>query len=209
MNSEKIPIPTVRRLSLYKRFLEKLRELRIRSTSSTPIGEYTGIPAYQVRKDLNHLGGIGKAGKGYDVQKLIDSISSTLNSDMPRNCIVVGLGRLGSAITGYLCERQKQFRLVAGFDTDEKKVGKTVFCVRILHADQMSRVIQENDVDVAILTVPSVVAQKTAEELETAGIRGILNFTPVKLSISESVVVSSIDFSQELEIISFLLSNPL
>lgn len=208
MNTEKIPLPTVRRLSLYKRFLEKLRELRIRSTSSTPIGEYTGIPAYQVRKDLNHLGGIGKAGKGYDVRKLIESISQALRSDIPRKCVVVGLGRLGSAITGFLCERQKQFKVVAGFDTDKEKVGQSVFCVRVLHADELSRVVREKNVDVAILTVPSAVAQQTAEELESAGIKGILNFTPVKLSLPENMVVSSIDFSQELEIISYLLSNP-
>ena len=199
-----IPLPTVNRFCIYQRFLQKLKELRMKVVSSADIGHHTGIPAYQVRKDINHLGGMGTAGKGYVIDDLLERIENHLGLGVSKDTAVVGMGALGTAITGYLSERQRQYNIVASFDNDPGRIGASVGDVPVLDVRDMPDFLLEHPMEIGIVTVPAAAAQQTADTLVRGGILGILNFAPVILDVPENVITRSIDFSRELGVLSYL-----
>jgi redox-sensing transcriptional repressor len=199
----KVPTPSLNRLPLYYRYLLEAREQRLGVVSSEMLGEAAGVPAAQVRKDLGYLGEFGRPGIGYDVAEMVGKLSAQLGLATERDVIVVGAGRLGSAISVYPGFSRYNFRVVGVFDSDATKVGKPVGSLVVLDYSRLPGFVRERRVEIAMLTVPASAAQQVAEDLVRAGIAAIMNFAPLKLQVPPHIVVSNEDLAARLATLSF------
>lgn len=207
VNRPKVPTPSLNRLPLYYRYLLEAREQRLTVVSSEMLGDAAGVPAAQVRKDLGYLGEFGRPGIGYDVAEMQRRLAELLGLAMEKEVIVVGAGRLGSAIASYPGFATYSLRIVALFDQDPAKVGTRVGGLEVLDVEDLPRFVQERSIQMAILAVPSAVAQKVANQLVAAGIKAILNFAPVKLEVPSGIVVSNEDLAARLATLSFRMTR--
>ncbi len=208
MKANSIPAPAVRRLSLYLRELDNLKNAGHERVSSKQLGEALKFTATQIRKDLAYFGQFGRAGIGYDVCELSDTIRRILGTDRQWNVLLVGAGNLGMALSAYRGFAKKGFKLVAVFDSDPSKVGRPVPSMPDLvvqSVDSISEIVREKDIRLAIVAVPAESAQNIADALVAAGIRGLLNFAPVSLDIDSDVAVCAVDLAVQLEYLSFLV----
>jgi redox-sensing transcriptional repressor len=195
----RIPKPTARRLSLYLRELEALRETKLDSINSTQLGKALGFTGAQVRKDFATFGTFGRPGVGYSVKHLCENIRQIMGTDQTWDVAVIGAGKIGQAITVYPKFIDRGFKVVAVFDNDPAIIGTNVANHRVRPVADMTRIIPLRNIKLAILSAPVTVAQDLADRLIASGITGILNFAPVRLRVPETVGVSSVDFSRSLE----------
>lgn len=202
----RIPRPTVKRLSLYLRELEGLEAQGDATISSKQLGEALGLTDAQVRKDLAFFGQFGHPGIGYRVPELAAQLRKILGTDRRWNAAIVGAGNIGRALMPYTRFARKGFDIVAIFDADEKVVGTTVAGHRVRHVRELPDLVCERDVRIGIIAVPAEAAQEVADRLIDAGVRGILNFAPVRLAVDERVSIVSVDFSRALEQLAFQVS---
>ena len=200
---ESIPDPAVRRLSLYLRQLESFQRKNRQTISSKHLGESLGLTDAQVRKDLAYFGQFGHPGIGYRVGDLIQQIRKILGTDKIWNVMLVGAGNLGRALAGYKGFQPKGFRLVAVFDNDPTKVGKRLGPFTIQPLADMPALVQKEAIRLAILAVPADNAQDVADQLVVAGVRGLLNFAPVSITVPQDVALSTVDVAVHLEQLSF------
>lgn len=207
MKTQKIPEATVTRLSVYSRFLSEVEASQIQSISSGEIAEGTGGTPAQVRKDLAYFGDFGTRGVGYNVASLNKSIKEILGVDKTWKMILIGAGNLGSALTHYPGFRNRGFEIVAAFDNDVRKIGMTLSGLPILAISEMREYIREHNVQIAIITVPGNAAQDVADALYDTDIQGVLNFSPVTLTLPNDLPVRNIDLTVSLEVLSFVISN--
>jgi redox-sensing transcriptional repressor len=198
-----IPNPAVRRLSLYLRQLEAFKKKDRRTISSKQLGESLGLTDAQVRKDLAYFGQFGHPGIGYRVDDLINQVKRILGTDKAWNVILVGAGNLGRALISYHGFRAKGFNLVAVFDNDPTKVGKRQGDFVIKPLSELTGVMQKQSVRLALMAVPADGAQELADKLVAAGVRGILNFAPVNVTVPGHVAINSVDLAVQLEQLSF------
>ncbi len=187
------PDVVIRRLPLYARSLRYLLQEGVHSVSSQELGERINVTAAQIRKDLSYFGEFGKQGIGYDVQKLLSHIEHILGLTQEWPIILVGTGHLGQAIARYEGFRSRGLRLVGLFDDDPAKVGQSVDSMLILSNEEISRVVQEQGVKLAIMAVPASCAQDVTDLLVAAGIRAILSYAPIIVQAPEGVWVRYID----------------
>lgn len=208
MKDRLTPTPTVQRLSLYLRRLEHLERDAVRKVSSQDLAECLHITAAQVRKDLAHFGQFGRPGVGYRVGPLIHELRHILGTDQTRRVVVVGAGDLGRALLRYRGFRSKGFELVGAFDVAASKIGQRFGDVTVRHIDDLPAVVREHDVRLGVIATPSSAAQKAADMLCEAGVKGILNFAPTTLQTPPGVAVSPVDLAATLEQLSFqVLAN--
>ncbi|HEY8751227.1 MAG TPA: redox-sensing transcriptional repressor Rex [Tepidisphaeraceae bacterium] len=200
---ESIPNPAVRRLSLYLRQLETFGRKGRRTISSKQLGESLRLTDAQVRKDLAYFGQFGHPGIGYRVEDLILQLRKILGTDRTWNVLLVGAGNVGRALSSYHGFESKGFHVVAVFDNDAGKVGTKLgeFTVRPL--SEIAKAAEEHNARLAILAVPADNAQDVADELIAAGIRGLLNFAPVSITVPKGVAVSAVDVAVQLEQLAF------
>lgn len=206
MKANAIPAPAVRRLSLYLRELECLWRADQRTVSSKQLGEALKLTATQIRKDLAYFGQFGQPGIGYDVGELTTRIRHILGTDRTWNVLLVGAGNLGMALSAYRGFARKGFRLVAVFDDDRSKIGRSIPAAPDLVVQPLSdlaKTVRERDIRLAIIAVPAESAQEVADKLVAAGVRGMLNFAPVNLDTDRKVSVSAVDLAVQLEQLSF------
>jgi redox-sensing transcriptional repressor len=214
--NDPIPNPAVRRLSLYLRQLETFKRKDRRTVSSKQLGEALHLTDAQVRKDLAYFGQFGHPGIGYRVDELIAQVRKILGTDKVWNVLLVGAGNLGQALMAYNGFDAKGFRLVAVFDADPAKVGKRLgpfsgkpdearnrrsFVIQPI--SELKSAVEKQGIRLAILAVPADHAQDVADQCVEAGIRGLLNFAPVSLSLPEEIAVNSVDLAVQLEQLSF------
>ncbi len=202
----KLPGKTVQRLSRYRRILHKYRYLEEPYIFSHDLARLLNINPVQVRRDLMLIGGSGNHRKGYHVKQLIELIGQKIDSEKGRNIILVGIGKLGQAIAEYLSDREMFQQVVAVFDIDPVKVGKTMYDIPCYDIRELNAFIKKNKVSIAILTIPSDYAVTIGEILTGAGIEGILNFTSVRLSAPEKVFVQDFDIVTALEEMAYRVS---
>ena len=202
----RLPLPTVKRLSLYLRAFEELDHRGITHISSKGLSEILEIPDTQIRKDLSFIGKTGRRGKGYPVRDLIQRIREILGLKSYIPIILVGVGNLGSALLASNLLKHRGFRIVGAFDVDVSKIGKKFCDVRIQDDSKIPEFVKEYGIKLAILTTPGEAAQHTAEILVSAGISGILNFTPENLSVPPYVKVHNVDFTIEMEFLNYLVN---
>lgn len=203
MRRIRIPDATIRRLPIYLRVLRELEDDNVAVISSADLAIRTGFSSEQIRKDLAYFGAFGVRGVGYSVSQLEDQLRRILGLDKEVRAALVGAGNLGTALTRYNVNRHKDVKIIAIFDNDPAKVGKTIEGVPVYSIEDMDAVIRNNDIKMGIVTAPANSAEKVAELLVRAGVRAILNFAPVKLSSTDSVAVRNIDLTLEFESLAY------
>ncbi len=204
--SDLVPSPAVRRLSLYLRQLESFKRKDRRTISSKQLGESLGLTDAQVRKDFAYFGQFGHPGIGYRVDDLIAQVRRILGTDKTWNVLLIGAGNLGRALMSYRGFDEKGFRLVAVFDSDPAKVGKRQGPFTVQGLDELAATVHQKLARLAILAVPADSAQEAADQLVAAGVRGLLNFAPVSLTVPPDVALNAVDLAVQLEQLSFQVS---
>src|SRR5947208_16008280 len=203
---EPVPNPAVRRLSLYLRQLEAFKRKDRRTISSKQLGESLGLTDAQVRKDFAYFGQFGHPGIGYRVDDLIAQVRRILGTDRTWNVLLVGAGNLGPALSAYKGFHAKGFQLIAVFDADPGKVGRRLGPFTIQNLTDMPASVQKHNIKLGILAVPADNAQDVADQLVAAGVRGLLNFAPVSLTVPPEVALNAVDLAVQLEQLSFQVS---
>jgi redox-sensing transcriptional repressor len=193
METKFIPDIIVGRLPLYLRALQSMIKEGRRVTSSQELGERLGISAAQIRKDLSQFGEFGKQGTGYSIDYLAGQIGQILKVDRVWDIIVVGAGDIGSAIARYQGFANRGFRVAMLFDNDPVKIGQQFGEFTVLDSAGLEEAIQKAGIQVAMIATPSAEAQTVADLLVKAGIRAILNYAPISLTVPEGVQVQYID----------------
>lgn len=193
MNAEKIPDIIIGRLPVYLRALQRLSDKGIYTTSSQELGSIVGISAAQIRKDISQFGEFGKQGTGYSIPFLIERLRDILKVDRVWDVVIVGMGDIGHALARYHGFANRGFHITMCFDNDPKKIGQKVGDFEILDLNVMAEKIKQNKIKIAMLTVPATVAQEVADQLVKAGVRAILNYAPLSLSVPAGVKVQHID----------------
>jgi redox-sensing transcriptional repressor len=196
---------SVGRLSLYLRRLEDLEREGSGTVSSVQLGDAVGVTDAQVRKDLAHIGSLGQPGIGYPTHELITAIRRVLGLDREWSVAVVGIGNLSRALLRYRGFPQRGFRIVALFDTDASKVGQRLDGLAIHSLDELPEVLADCKAELGLVAVPAEAAQRVADALVAAGIRGLLNFAPAVLRLPANVSLVSVDLTVQLEQLAFLV----
>jgi redox-sensing transcriptional repressor len=205
--SRRIPESTVRRLSHYLRSLEDLGREEGLTVSSEELAERGQTTAAQVRKDLSHFGSFGKRGLGYQVDELRARLRRILGVDRTWRVALIGAGRIGSALFAYPDFKVRGYDCVAVFDADPAKIGQKWADVTIRGSDELEEVVRAEKVELAILAVPATVAQELAARAVAAGVKGILNFAPIRLRLPKEVPVEDVSLVMELEALSFAITQ--
>ena len=203
----KIAESTVRRLSLYLRFLEEFEAQGASTISSAALATRGGTTSAQVRKDLSFFGSFGKRGMGYAVPALKAQLREILGLDRRYRVVVVGAGKIGSALVQYQGFRDRGFDLVAIYDNDPKKIGRSWNGLSVRDVAQLERDLKHDPADIAAVVTPADSAQAVAERLVRCGISAILNFAPAQLAVPDSVAVKTVNLVLELEALSYVLAN--
>jgi redox-sensing transcriptional repressor len=206
MKFEDIPTPAVLRLSFYLRQLEAFQRAEKHTISSKQLGDALKYTDAQVRKDLAYFGQFGHPGIGYRVEELISQLRKILGTDKIWNVLLIGAGNLGRALIAYRGFLRKGFKLSAIFDADERKVGQAFGDLTVLSMDTLAEVAAQQNIKLAIMSVPGEAAQGVADKLVAAGVRGILNFAPVSITVPPDVSVQGVDLAVQLEQLSFNMS---
>lgn len=205
--SPKVSDSTVRRLSRYLKILEARCSEGAGTISSDALATDAGTTAAQVRKDLSQFGSFGKRGQGYPLEDLGTHLREILGLGRPWRVALIGAGRIGTAILGYPDFRRKGFEIVVVLDEDPDKIGTPCCHTIVQGAEHLEQTLYDEEVELAILAVPAEVAQDLAIRAVTAGVRGILNFAPVRLRVPPHVAVQNVDLVMELEALAFELTH--
>lgn len=209
MSPEQIKIPraTAKRLPLYYRFLQNLYQSGKLRVSSAELSEAVKVDSATIRRDFSYFGALGKKGYGYNVQYLLSFFRKTLDQDELTKVALIGVGNLGTALLQYNFTKNNNTKIVYAFDNDEEKVGKTISDVKIYSMEKLEEILTEEDITVVILTVPAHVAQPITDRLVKTNVKGILNFTPARLTVPSSVNVHHIDLAVELQSFVYFIKN--
>ncbi len=203
----KIVEVAIARLSIYNRALCKIEKQGVEIISSNELGDRVGYSAAQIRKDLSCFGEFGETGKGYFVRDLRDAVSRILGVDRKWNVALAGAGHLGSALLAYPGFRQRGFNIVAVFDNDLCKIGKRWEDIVIQDMSELPRTVKEQDIRIGIVSAIAQVSQEIVDMFVSCGVRAILNFAPVSITVAEGVELRNVDLSTELECLSYFLTN--
>ena len=193
MNADKIPDIIIGRLPIYLRALQRMSEKGKKTTSSQELGDYVGISAAQIRKDISQFGEFGKQGTGYSIPFLIDKLREILRVDRMWDVAVVGVGAVGHALVRYQGFSNRGFRIVMIFDVDPSKIGTRVGEFVVEDAAKLTDRVRAAKLRIAMLAVPATVAQDVADRLVQAGVKAILNYAPINISVPPDVHVQYID----------------
>ena len=203
----KIAESTVRRLSIYLRFLEDFEQQGIETVSSKALATRGGTTSAQVRKDLSFFGSFGKRGLGYSVAELAGRLRDILGLEQAYSIAVIGAGNLGAALVNFGGFEKHGFHVVALYDTDPKKIGQRRNTMLIRDQRKLEDDLVKDPVDMAILVTPASAAQDLVDRLVKAGVKAILNFAPAQLRVPDDVVVKNVSLALELEALSYGLRN--
>lgn len=198
---------TVRRLSVYLRYLEELAARGLTTTSSEELAQYGGTTSAQVRKDLSFFGSFGTRGLGYSVPELTTKIRDILGLGREWKVVIIGAGKIGSALSTYRGFSQRGFRVVGVYDNDPRKVGQPWDGQQVRDIAQLEVDAARERPDIAVLAIPADDVQGEVDRIVRAGISAILNFAPAQVHVPPSVTLKNVNMAMELEGLSFALSN--
>jgi redox-sensing transcriptional repressor len=210
MKREKISELTTNRLSVYLRCLNELASAGIKTVSSQELATQFNLNSAQIRKDLGYFGEFGVRGTGYFIEDLRAHLTKILGLDKPHRVGIVGAGRLGTALANYNGLSKSNFTVVALFDNDREKIGGQVGSdqIPVYDVKKISRVVHDQEIDVAVIAVPAQYAQRVLNQIMTAGVKAVLNFAPVPLAARLGVKVKTVDLTTSLESLSYFLAQP-
>jgi len=205
--TRRIPASTIRRLSHYLRSLEDLEGTGAETVSSEELALRGQTTAAQVRKDLSHFGSFGKRGLGYKVEELRQRLRQILGVDRVWKVALIGAGRIGSALFEYPAFESRGYECVAIVDSDPDKIGTYWSNLQIRGPEELESLLSGLGVELVILAVPARAAQEMAERAVRAGIKGILNFAPIRLKVPSHVPVEDVNLVMQLEALSFAITQ--
>ena len=203
----KISDSTVRRLSVYLRFLEQANVQGRATISSGELARLGGTTSAQVRKDLSFFGSFGKRGLGYAVPELARRIRDILGLERGYRVVLVGAGRMGGALVQYQGFKQRGFDITAIYDQDARKIGSRWNGLVVRDVKQLETDLKKDPSDIAIVATPAESAQQVVDRLVRSGVKAILNFAPVPLNVPADVEVKTVNMALELETLSYSLAN--
>ncbi|MBD1383155.1 redox-sensing transcriptional repressor Rex [Metabacillus arenae] len=206
IDQSKIPQATAKRLPLYYRFLKNLHSSGKQRVSSAELSDAVKVDSATIRRDFSYFGALGKKGYGYNVNYLLSFFRKTLDQDEVTNVILIGVGNLGTAFLHYNFTKNNNTQIIAAFDVDEQKIGTEIGEVPVFHLDELEERFPA-DTPVAILTVPAPAAQSISDRLIECGVKGILNFTPARLSVPDTIRIHHIDLAVELQSLVYFLKH--
>lgn len=202
-NEKKVPDVVVKRLPRYYRYLRELLNQDIKRISSNALSKMMKVTASQIRQDFNFFGGFGQQGYGYNVEYLLNEIGDILGLNDGQTMIIVGAGNLGRALANHNSFAKRGFTLIGIFDNDNRIVGSSINGIKVLSDSDIERFVAENDVDIAILTLPRAAVHDMAQRLTKSGIKGILNFSYSELDMPEDIPVENVHLSDTLMTLSY------
>lgn len=200
-----ISMAVIKRLPKYHRYLQELMKNDVDRISSKELGEKIGFTASQIRQDLNCFGDFGQQGYGYNVRELYNQIVSILGLDQNYKTIMVGAGNIGQAIANYASFVRLGIELVGIFDVNPKVIGTKIRDIEIEVESNLREYLKNNSIDIGIICVPKINAQRVCDELIAGGIKGIWNFAPVDLIVPDDVKVENVHLSESLSTLIYLL----
>ena len=204
---KRIAESTVRRLSVYLRFLEDFESRGMATVSSDELARRGGTTSAQVRKDLSFFGSFGKRGLGYPVPELTGRLREILGLGHQWHVYIVGAGKIGAALASYRGFRERGFAVTGIYDSDPAKIGRKVEGLVVRDMEQLEGDVARERPDIAILAVPSDAVQRAVDRLVKAGLKAILNFAPVQVQAPADVTIRTVNMAMELEALSYALTN--
>ena len=207
MSNLKVPKATAKRLPIYYRYLRFLHDAGKERVSSTELSAAVKVDSATIRRDFSYFGALGKRGYGYDVEDLMNFFSKTLKQDRLTNVALIGVGNLGHALLNYNFHQSNNMRISAAFDINKEIVGTILSGVPVYPMSEMVEQLRLQQIEVVILTVPTEVAQETTNDLAEAGVKGIMNFTPIRISVPKSIRVQNVDLTNELQTLIYFLDH--
>ncbi len=197
----------ISRLPRYLRYLGELRDEGTEKISSQELSQIMHVTASQIRQDLNHFGGFGQQGYGYNVSYLYDEIGRILGLERQHNLILVGAGNLGHALAGYVNFEKRGFIMRGIFDISPDQIGQKIRNIEIMSLDRMPEFIRERDIDIAVIAIPKDAAREVAETIVDCGVKAIWNFSHLDLEVPEDVIVENVHLSESLMRLSYNLNS--
>ncbi len=205
--SKNAPMPVVRRLPKYHRNLKELLEEGISKISSKDLSERMGLTASQIRQDLNYFGGFGQQGYGYNIEDLIKVIEDILSINNKYNCIIIGAGNLGKAISNYILNLDGNAKVLAMFDIASDKTNKTFNDINIYPMGELKDYLNSNAIDIAILAVPKASGIEVAKDVIDNGIKSIWNFSTADITVGKDVVIENMAINESFYALTYLISE--
>jgi redox-sensing transcriptional repressor len=187
--ADRLSLGVAARLSRYLQVLTQARKMGKETISSQELSEYTHVNSTQIRRDLSGFGKFGKRGVGYNVDSLVSQIRKILRTSGQHNIALFGAGHLGRAIASSDIFADHGFRVVAMFDSDRTKIGERINGVSVRHVEDLKQVVEEEDIVVGVLAVPTAAAQQLADQLVDAGVKIIFNYSEALLQVPPEVTV--------------------
>ncbi|MBW6498553.1 MAG: redox-sensing transcriptional repressor Rex [Bacteroidales bacterium] len=200
---EDLPGKTVERLSQYRRLLFNSLQEGKTNIYSHELARVTNLTPVQVRRDLMLIGYSGSQSKGYVIKDLINLIGKIIDSETGQRIAIVGMGNLGRAITSYFLGKREKLAIVAAFDNDTQKTDRIIAGVPCHHINKLKEIIPAENISIAVLTVAPEATYEVAKLLLEAGIKGILNYTSMPLTVPPGVHLEEYDIITSLEKLAF------
>lgn len=204
-NARGIPLCVIRRLPVYQRYLDELQRSNIDRIASPELAARIGITASQLRQDLSWFGSFGLQGYGYHVPELLHAINSIIGLDKTTPMVMIGYGNLGRAIAGYEGFQRRNFQLLAAFDKDPAKWGPVEQGITVYKMEDLQEFLAQNPAQIGIIAVPSSFAQTAADLLTQGGVKGLWNFSPLRLKVPPGVLVEHLHLTNSLMTLSLKL----
>jgi redox-sensing transcriptional repressor len=202
--ARRVSLQTVERLSVYRKVLEELDREGIEYIHSHQIAALVGVTPAQLRRDLASFGSFGNIARGYNVYQMSRTISRILGTDETQNVALFGVGDLGRALLSYRGFQERGFHIAVAFDVDREKVGRVYAGRRCHHIDRLEEVLREFEVRLAILASRPEGLQALTDRVCAAGVHGVLNFVPKRVTVPAGCFVEETDIASRLEMLSFL-----
>ena len=203
-----VPEACVERLSLYVRELARLQQQRLGFVSSRRLAQPLGLTDAQVRRDLSYFGQFGTSGRGYEVPRLLQTLSRILGvQGRTWRVALAGVGNLGSALLAYRGFRERGFEFHVAVDSDPNKIGRTIQGLTVAPSASLAALLREQQIHIGIITVPSDTAQAVCDQFVAGGVKAIVNFAPERLDAPPAVQLRNVDLAIELEALAFYLGQ--
>ena len=207
MKDRQISKAVIKRLPRFRRYLKELEKKGVEKISSKDLSVLIGYTASQIRQDLNNFGGFGQQGYGYSVNNLHEQIGSILGLDKTYKMVIVGYGRLGQAIASYISNNESNFHIAGIFDVKQIIQDVEFKDAQIMTCGSLRDFVEKEQVDIAVITVPSQKAQLVADTLVDAGIKGIWNLTAVDLELPDNIAVENVHMSDSLHALVYYMGD--
>ena len=204
---KRIAESTVRRLSIYLRFLEEFEVRGLSTVSSEELARRGGTTSAQVRKDLSFFGSFGKRGLGYSVPELSSALRDILGLGREWRVVIIGAGKIGAALAQYRGFRQRGYNIAAVYDASSEKIGRSLEGIEIRDMSRFESDVAAERPEIAVIAIPGEGAQAVLDRIVRTGIKAVLNFAPVQLHAPADVTVKSVNMAMELEGLTFALTN--